>query len=59
LSRARHAGYLAALSRKDLDSEHKIDARICSLHFISCKPAGLLDELNPDWLPTQNLVIRR
>ena len=29
--------------------------RICSRHFISGKPADLLDETNPDWLPSLNL----
>ena len=29
--------------------------RICSKHFVSGRPADLFDELNPDWLPTQNL----
>ena len=56
LSTARHTGFLAALSRNGLDSEQEInDAHVCSRHFMSDKPADLLDELNPDWLPTQNL----
>ena len=55
-SAARRTGFLAAISRDELDSEQKIDdACVCSRHFISGKPADLLNELNPDWLPTQNL----
>ena len=29
--------------------------RICSRHFLSGKPASLMDENSPDWLPTLNL----
>ncbi len=29
--------------------------RICSKHSVSGKPASLLDETNPDWLPSLNL----
>ena len=47
LSRARHTGYLAALSREDLESKKKIDdARVCFQYFISGKPADFLDEIN-------------
>ena len=60
LSKARRLGFLAAISRSDLNSDKKIDqARICSRHFINGKPAELLDELNPDWLPTQSLGHRK
>lgn len=60
LSKARLTGYLAAISRDDLDSEQKIeDARICSRHYISGAPADLMDELNPDWLPSQCLGHRK
>ena len=55
LSTKRRAGFLAAISRADL-TENSIDqARVCSRHFISGKPASLHEELHPDWLPTQNL----
>ena len=30
-------------------------ARVCSIHFISGKPASLFDETNPDWIPTVNM----
>ena len=47
LSTAGRTGYLATLSREDLDSEKKIDdARFCCQHFISDKPADLLDEID-------------
>ena len=28
---------------------------ICSTHYISGKPADLLDETSPDWLPSLHL----
>lgn len=41
LSTKRRAGFLAAISRADL-TENSIDqARVCSRHFISGKPASL------------------
>lgn len=55
LSKARRDGFLAAISRKDLTESILENERICSRHFTSGKPADLFDELNPDWLPTQNL----
>ena len=70
LSKKRRAGYLAAISRKDLTekimandkicSRHFINGKpaphkICSRHFVNGKPAPDEDETNPDWLPTQNL----
>ena len=48
-------GYIAAISREGLCENALNQARICSNHFISGKPASLYDDLNPDWLPTQNL----
>ena len=56
LSTKRRDGFLAALSRGNLTDSMLKNARICSRHFISGKPAPLFDELNPDWLPTQNLA---
>ena len=41
--------------RADLTQKVLSNDRICSRHFISGKPATLLDENNPDWLPTLNL----
>ena len=55
LSKARRAGFLAAISRDDLTGSKLENERICSRHFVSGKPADLFDELNPDWLPTQHL----
>ena len=47
VGRVRHTGYLTASSREDLDSEKKIDdARVCSQHFISGKPADFLGEID-------------
>lgn len=48
-------GFLAAISSNDLMNSKLENDRICSRHFISEEPAPLFDELNPNWLPTQNL----
>ena len=55
LTTKRRTGYIAAVSREGLCENALNQARACSRHFISGKPASLYDELNPDWLPTQNL----
>ncbi len=55
LSKRRRDGFLAAISRVGLTDNIMKNNRICSRHFISGKPADLLDDTNPDWLPTQNL----
>ena len=55
LSRRRRKGFLTAISRDDLTDSILENDRVCSRHFISGVPADLHDELNPDWLPTQNL----
>lgn len=55
LTTKRRTGYVAAISRGGLCESALNQARICSRHFISGKPASLYDDLNPDWLPTQNL----
>ena len=55
LSRRRREGFISAISRADLTEKILSNDRICSRHFLSGKPASLEDELNPDWLPTQNL----
>ena len=55
LSKRRRDGFLAAISRVGLTENILKNDRICSRHFITGKPADLLDDTNPDWLPTQNL----
>ena len=55
LSRRRRAGFLLAVKRDDLTEKVLSNDRIFSRHFLSGKPADLLDENNPDWLPTLNL----
>lgn len=55
LSRKRRAGYLSAIRRADLTEKIIANDRICSRHFLSGKPASLLDDNSPDWLPTLNL----
>ena len=55
LSRKRREGFLAAVRRSDLTEKIISNDRICSRHFLSGKPACLIDENSPDWLPTLNL----
>jgi len=56
LGKRRSAGFVAAISRKDLDLNNLGKYRVCSRHFKSGAPASdLFDETNPDWLPTLNL----
>ena len=54
LRKKRLDGYLAAISREDIDpkliEEH--DYRICSRHFVLGKPAKLN---SPNWLSTLHL----
>ena len=55
LRKKRRDGFLAAISREDLDLKALYKYKICSKHFISEKPAYLYDTNNPDWLPTLHL----
>ena len=50
----RRAGCLAAVSRADLTENSVDQARICSRHYI-LEVCPLLEEFQPDSLPTQNL----
>ena len=52
LSKRRRDGFVAAISREDLDLNDLEKYRICSNHFVSGKPADLTDCTNCDWLPT-------
>ena len=52
LSEKRRSGFLAAIMRADLTEKILVNDRICSRHFLSWKPADLLDVYNPDWLPS-------
>nr|CAI5819623.1 unnamed protein product [Callosobruchus analis] len=55
LSALRRQKWLEAIKRQDL-SETKIkNARVCSKHFVSGKPAELSDKLNPDWVPSVDM----
>ena len=54
LRKRRRDGYLAAISREDLDYSSLDKYRICSLHFNE-EPASLYDTTHPDWLPTLHL----
>ena len=55
LTEKRQRGFLAAIGRKDLIGPKLGNARICSEHFVSGKPAALFDQCNPDWVPTLKL----
>jgi len=55
LRKKQRDGYLAAISREDIDVNELHRYRICSLHFVSEWPADLYDTTNPNWLPTMNL----
>ena len=55
LSKRRRGGFVAAISREDLDLKDLDKYRICSNHFVSGTPADLTDCTNRDGLPTMNL----
>ena len=55
LSEKRRHLWLAAIKRKDTNYKKVEHWRVCSRHFISGLPASLLDELNPDWVPSVDL----
>ena len=52
LQKRRRDGYLAAVSRDDINYDSLDEYQIFSRHFKSGKPAALYDSTNPDWLPT-------
>ncbi|XP_072146021.1 uncharacterized protein [Dermacentor andersoni] len=54
LSSRRRALWLSRIRRKDLD-ELATHYRVCGAHFITGRPAYLMDEANPDWAPSLNL----
>ena len=43
------------MMRSDLTGKILVNERICSRHFVSGKPADILDGNNPDWLLGLNL----
>ena len=51
----RRDGYIAAISREDIDLKALEKYQICSRHFISKSQWKLYDVTNPNWLPTINL----
>lgn len=53
LSEKRRRLWLEKINRRDL--YFKRDVRICSMHFVSGKPAYLMHDNHPDWLPTLKL----
>jgi len=55
LSKKCQAGFLAAISYKDIDRKRLDKYRICSKHFVSGRPAKRTDETNIDWLPTLHM----
>ena len=55
LCKKRRDGFLAAISREDLDMTALHKYKVCENHFHSGKPAYLYSTTNPDWLPTLHL----
>jgi len=55
LRKKQRDGYLAAISREDIDVNELHKYRIYSLHFVSGWPADLYDTTNLNWLPTMSL----
>lgn len=53
LSEERRRLWLARINRKDMKNLDYV--RVCGRHFISGKPASLMDDTNPDWVPSQHL----
>ena len=47
--------FISGQRRSDLTEKIISNDRICSRHSLSGKPACLIDENSPDWLPTLNL----
>lgn len=53
LSEKRRRLWLSRIRRKDLgDLKH---VRVCGRHFVSGRPSNLMDDTNPDWVPTLRL----
>jgi len=48
-------GYLAAISREDIDTSVLHKYKICAKHFISGKPLYMYKVNDPDWLPSLHL----
>ena len=59
LSTRRREGYLKAVSRVGLMEKILKNDRICSRHFKYGKPADLINDTNPDWLPSLHLGHRK
>jgi len=55
LRKKRRDGFLAAISREDLDMTSLHKYKVCEKHFYSGKPAYLYNTTDPDWLPTLHL----
>ncbi|KAF2893302.1 hypothetical protein ILUMI_12858 [Ignelater luminosus] len=58
LSKERQTEWLQAIRRNDFSGSKLNNARVCSKHFISGKPAALRDTLNPDWIPNIDMGYR-
>ena len=52
LRKKRRDGYLAAISREDIDTSALHKYRICARHFVSGEVADLYDTTSSSWLPT-------
>ncbi|CAN7981388.1 unnamed protein product [Ixodes pacificus] len=54
LSAARRAEWFRRIRRDDVD-ESSTHYRVCGVHFISGRPAYVMDDMNPDWAPSLKL----
>ncbi|KAL7298197.1 hypothetical protein TKK_0009192 [Trichogramma kaykai] len=55
LSRKRQCAWIRALKQAPFTDKKLNYFKVCSNHFISGKPADILDINSPDWAPCQNL----
>ena len=55
LTAERRRKWISAISREDLKEKKLSDDRVCSVHFVSGKPAKNWDRHNQDWVPTLKL----
>jgi len=56
LQKRQRGGFLAAISRKELDLTALNKYKVCERHLHSGKPVYLYKTTNPDWLPTLHLA---
>lgn len=55
LSKNRRKRWILAIKRKDLTETKLKYSRVCEKHFLKGKPAKLIDDKNPDWVPSLSM----